>query len=151
MKDKVNKIPAALQKQIILRFGMGILVFFLFIVVSIYYHNLYFSLPCFLLSFVLFAYGIFLFYNCIEKKYLILEGTCVEVLTKRVRKKIKSIILMVDGKNLKLPIQKEYKQSKREILLLCIYRKKHLYNFQTPCFLIGDIENAANLFAKPYH
>lgn len=106
MKDKFNKIPVALQKQIILRFGMGILVFFLFIIVSIYYRNLYFSLPCFLLSFVLFAYGIFLFYNCIENKYLMLEGTCVEVLTKRVRKKIKSIILMVDGKNLKLPIQK---------------------------------------------
>lgn len=125
MKDKFNKIPAALQKQIILRFGMGILVFFLFIIVSICYRNLYFSLPCFLLSFVLFAYGIFLFYNCIENKYLILEGTCVEVLTKRVRKKIKSIILMVDGKNLKLPIQKKSTNNQRGKYCYCVFIGKN--------------------------
>ena len=106
MINQFKDIPAALQKQIILRLGLGMLALFLFAIISIYYRSLYLSLPCFLLSAVLFSYGGILFYNCIKQSYLILQGVCVDVFTTRVRRRIKSITLMIGEKNLKLPIQK---------------------------------------------
>lgn len=106
MINQFKDIPAALQKQIIIRFGLGMLALILFVIVSICYCNLYFSMPCFLLSAVMFAYGGMLFYNCIKQRYLILQGVCVDVLATRVRRRVKSVTLMIDEKNLKLPIQK---------------------------------------------
>ena len=106
MSNQFKDVPAALQKQVILRLGLGILALLLSVIVSVYYRSLYFSLPCFLLSAVLFAYGGILFYNCIKKRYLVLQGVCVDVLTTRVRRRIKSVTLMIDEKNLKLPVQK---------------------------------------------
>ena len=106
MSNQFKDVPAALQKQVILRLGLGILALILSVIVPVYYHSLYFSLPCFLLFAVLFAYGGILFYNCIKKRYLVLQGVCVDVLTPRVRRRIKPVTLMINEKNLKLPIQK---------------------------------------------
>ena len=67
MSNQFKDVPAALQKQVILRLGLGILALLLSVIVSVYYRSLYFSLPCFLLSAVLFAYGGILFYKVTSK------------------------------------------------------------------------------------
>lgn len=63
MKDKFKNLPEVLQWQIISRFAGGAGFFLLFIVIMLFYRNVYLWLPSLFFMVLLIVNGIFLLYN----------------------------------------------------------------------------------------
>ena len=66
MKDKFKNLPEVLQWQIISRFAGGAGFFLLFIVIMLFYRNVYLWLPSLFFMVLLIVNGIFLLYNIVD-------------------------------------------------------------------------------------
>ena len=74
MKDKFKNLPEVLQWQIISRFAGGASFFLLFIVIMLFYRNVYLWLPSLFFMVLLIVNGIFLLYNSINGNYVSVAG-----------------------------------------------------------------------------
>ncbi len=104
------KLPTVLKKQIILHTGIAILSIVLFIIISIFFTDLIFAIPCIILGVFVIVKGTILFYNCIEGRYLEIKGVCCDVEVTGFRKKIKSITIKTEDKFLKLLVHYRLKK-----------------------------------------
>ena len=76
MKEKFKTLPEALQWQILSRFAGGAGFFLLFIVIMIFYRNVYLWLPSLFFMVMLIVSGAILFYNSIKGNYVSVSGVC---------------------------------------------------------------------------
>jgi len=109
IKEKFWQLPAALQKQVLIRGALGVTALLLFIVILIFTKELYFGLPCIALSLFMIVNSALLLYNCINGKYVVIAGICADVEKTVLKKRVKSIDVKVDEKNLTLPIRHRLK------------------------------------------
>lgn len=110
MGEKLQGLPAALQRQILLRLGIGVVSFLLFFVILFLSWDIYLCIPCLILSAFLIVNGGSLFYNCIKGTYVVVQGVCSEIETKGIYKKVKAIYIAADGKQLKIPVRQRIKK-----------------------------------------
>ena len=99
MLNKFKNIPAPLQKQILIRFGCGILFLLLDIVGIITIKDLSaFFVGLIVMVFCL-AQALWLFYLTDNKKYVVISGMCCDMVVTPIKRRIKSILMstIVDG------------------------------------------------------
>lgn len=110
MKEKLYSLPRPLQKQVLIRLAAGTVFIFLMIVVLICSRDLYFALPCALLSGYLLLNGGRVFYQGYRGDYVRIQGICEEIETIGIRKRIKSIRIAFDGYSVKIPVRQRMKR-----------------------------------------
>lgn len=110
MKEKLNMLPKSLQKQVLIRLAAGAVFLLLMIVIFIYSRDLYFALPCALLSGYLLINGSWLFYHGYHGEYVRIRGICEEIETVGLRKRIKSIRIAFDGYSVRIPVHQRIKR-----------------------------------------
>lgn len=109
MREQFEKLPKAIQKQVIIRLAGGSVFLFLFFVILVCFRDLYFGLPCLILSVFLFVNGGWLFYNGVSGNYVCVEGICEEIEKFGIRKRIRSIRIALEQNSLKIPIRQRMK------------------------------------------
>ena len=110
MKEKLYSLPRPLQKQVLIRLAAGAVFIFLMIVVLICSRDLYFALPCALLSGYLLINGGRVFYHGYRGDYIRIQGICEEIEAVGIRKRIKSIRIAFDGYSIKIPVCQRMKR-----------------------------------------
>lgn len=110
MKEKLYSLPRPLQKQVLIRLAAGAVFIFLMIVVLICSRDLYFALPCALLSGYLLINGGRVFYHGYRGDYIRIQGICEEIETVGIRKRIKNIRIAFDGYSVKIPVRQRMKR-----------------------------------------
>lgn len=139
MKDKFRQLPAALQKQVLIRWVLGTIALILFVIVLIYTKEFSFGLPCIVLSAFMIVNSAQLLYNCIKGKFVVIEGVCEEVDKTAIRKRVKSISMKIEDRVVTLPVRYRIKAPSEgdEITVYLsnnapVYDKDggyHIYNF----------------------
>lgn len=110
MKEKLNVLPKPLQKQIVFQLGAGMIFLLLMALIWILFADLYFGLPCLLLSGFLLLNGGRLFYIGCNGSYLCISGTCEQIDTFGIRKRVRYIDIAFDGYLVKIPIRQRMKR-----------------------------------------
>ena len=75
MKEKFQKLPPALQKQILIRFGASVLSLLLLIIVALLYRDLYLCISFLLFGAVFGVAGGLLLFRSFAGRYVLVEGT----------------------------------------------------------------------------
>ena len=109
MRERFKQLPEALQKQVLTRFGIGVLFLLLFLIIVFCFRDLYLSLPCLLFAGFLIASGGCLFYNGLMGKYVRIQGICNQVETTGIRKRIRYIYITMEQSIVKLPVRQRMK------------------------------------------
>lgn len=110
MRERLQSLPAALQRQILLRLGIGSASFLLFFVILFISWDLYLCIPCLILSVFLIVNGGCLFYNSIKENYVVVQGVCSEIEIKGILKKVKAFYISFEDKLLKIPVRQSIKK-----------------------------------------
>lgn len=110
MKENFYHLPKPLQKQVLIRLAAGAVFLLLMIVIFICSRDLYFVLPCALLSAYLLINGGRVFYQGYRGEYVCIRGTCEEIETVGIRKRIKSIRIAFDGYSVRIPVRQRMKR-----------------------------------------
>jgi len=110
MKEKLYSLPRPLQKQVLIRLAAGVVFLLLMIVVFICSQDLYFALPCALLSGYLLINGGRVFYQGYRGEYVRIRGICEEIEAVGIRKRIKSIRIAFDGYSVRIPVRQRMKR-----------------------------------------
>ena len=102
MKEKFLQIPQPLRKQILLRcagsgLGVGMLLF-----VLAYSRDWRFFIPCIAVVFICLANAACLFHRCVQDRYVVIHGECIEIERTGIRKRIKAIYLQAQEHQVKL-------------------------------------------------
>ncbi len=102
--DKFKLLPAVLRRQVTVRFGLGIVVLPLSIIVWIGTGEIILALPGLALAAFLLVSASSLGFRCITSSYICVTGTVKSVELTSIRKKPKSVRLEVDGRTVQFPI-----------------------------------------------
>lgn len=109
MKEKFKGLPAALQKQIILRLAACALSLLLLVVTLVVYGDLYLCLPFAVFCLFFGAFGVLLLFRAINGKFVVVEGQCSKVERTAIRKKSKIIYFVSEPHSVKLPVRHRIK------------------------------------------
>ncbi len=101
---KFKQLPEVLARQVTARFGLGVAVLLLSILVCIITGEVILALPGLVLAAFLLVSGILLGVRCLENSYIRITGMVTTVELTSIRKKPKSISLAVEGRTVQFPI-----------------------------------------------
>ena len=93
MKERFKQLPEPLQQQVIRRFAVTIVFVLLFFITLFGFWDVCLFLPCLLFAGFFIVNALRLFYTCIRGDYISVSGTCVQVETTAIRKRVKSLML----------------------------------------------------------
>ena len=102
MKEKFFSIPVPLQKQILLRMGGCVAGLIMLLLVLAYGGDGRFLIPSVALSVLCFTGAASLFDCCLQQKYVVVEGACIEIERTPLRRRIKAAYLRNDRHSIKL-------------------------------------------------
>ena len=102
MRKEYHDFPAVLRKQILIRIAGSFLGFVLILAVIVAGGGIQQLLPGFTIALVFMSDTAFLFYRCLEKRYVVIRGICEQIEFSSFRKRIKSVQIQCDGKTVKL-------------------------------------------------
>ena len=112
MKEKFKSLPEALQWQILSRFAGGVGFLLLFIVIVIFYRNVYLWLPSLFFMAVLIVSGSVLLYNSIKGNYVSVAGVCENIQVTGIRRRVKRITLKLEENSLTISVRHRIKKLK---------------------------------------
>lgn len=110
MKEKFQKLPPALQKQILIRFGASVLSLLLLIIVALLYRDLYLCISFLLFGAVFGVAGGLLLFRSFAGRYVLVEGVCQQVEQTAIRKKTKSIYFTTEPYVVKVRLRHRLKE-----------------------------------------
>lgn len=96
MKKEFQKLPPALQKQILIRFGAGVLSLVLFIIAAVAYREFYVCVSFLLFGIVFGIAGAMLLIRTFQGRFVAVEGICNQVERTSIRRRPKAIYFPVD-------------------------------------------------------
>ena len=105
----LKQLPQALQMQLLLRSGSGVLALVLFLVVLLLSGEFTFALPCLILSVLMLAHSWSLLRCVIVGNFLCVSGPCEEIERVGLRRRIKTITVRLGDKRVVLPIRHRVK------------------------------------------
>ncbi len=112
MKERFKNLPEVLQWQIISRFSTAASFLVLFIVVMIFFRNVYLWLPSLFFMVFLIVNGISLLYNITNGNYVSVQGVCDNIEVTAIRKRIKKITLQLEENSLMISVKHRIKKLK---------------------------------------
>lgn len=112
MKDKFKNLPEALQWQILSRFAGGVGFLLLFIVIVIFYRNVYLWLPSLFFMTLLIVSGAILLYNSIKSNYVSVAGICENIEVTGIRRRVKKITIKLEENSLTISVRHRIKKLK---------------------------------------
>ena len=112
MKERFKALPEVLQWQIISRFAGGVGFLLLFIVIVIFYRNVYLWLPSLFFMAVLIVSGSVLLYNSIKGNYVSVAGVCENIEVTGIRRRVKRITLKLEENSLTISVRHRIKKLK---------------------------------------
>lgn len=107
MKKKYRDIPEILKREIWLRLFGGMFFLVLFIIIQLQYKDISFSFPCLFVGILMLVNGCWLLHCCIKEDYLYVQGTCGQVETSGIRKRVKSIYIDTERKRVKVSVHRK--------------------------------------------
>lgn len=112
MKEKFKSLPEALQWQILSRFAGGVGFLLLFVVIMIFYRNMYLWLPSLFFMVLLIVSGSVLLYNSIKGNYVSVAGVCENIEVTGIRRRVKRITLKLEENSLTISVRHRIKKLK---------------------------------------
>lgn len=112
MKEKFKSLPEALQWQILSRFAGGVGFLLLFVVIMIFYRNVYLWLPSLFFMVLLIVSGSVLLYNSIKGNYVSVAGVCENIEVTGIRRRVKRITLKLEENSLTISVRHRIKKLK---------------------------------------
>ena len=110
MKEKFQKLPPALQKLILIRFGASVLSLLLLIIVALLYRDLYLCISFLLFGAVFGVAGGLLLFRSFAGRYVLVEGVCQQIEQTAIRKKTKSIYFTTEPYVVKVRLRHRLKE-----------------------------------------
>lgn len=110
MRERLKELPEALQRQVVIRLGLGTGFLLLCLVICLCFRDLYLSLPCILLAAFLIVNGSWLFYNGVTGRYVRIQGICKEIETTGIRKRIRYIYILLEQSVIKIPVRQRMRK-----------------------------------------
>ena len=107
MKHKFKQLAAVLQRQILTRFILGGFFILLFVILICVTKDVVLSMPCIILGIYFALNAGTVLYNCLADKVITITGECVEIEHSRIFKRVKSVYIQVEDKELKIPVRKK--------------------------------------------
>lgn len=105
MKEKWIKVPKALRRQVLFRYGGGGLFLMILLFLMTGSRDLYLLLPCILCIFWLAGSGFWLFLQAAEGNYMRLQGQCIRIDTSGLRKRVRAVHLALEQGTVKIPVR----------------------------------------------
>lgn len=102
MKEKFKLIPYPLQRQILIRLGGAGLGLLMLTLVLAYRGDWRFFIPCIALTGVCAGSALLLYLQCIDDRYVIIEGICTEIEKSPLRRRVKAIYIRTAEHDVKL-------------------------------------------------
>lgn len=128
MRERFGKLPQALQKQVLFRSGVSFLFWLLFIIILISFRDIYLLLPCLLLAGYLTGSSIWLFYQSVAGNYMHLQGECICLETVGIRKRVRSVHLVLEQGIVKIPIRQRIRRlSEGDTVSIYVAEKTPVY------------------------
>ena len=112
MKEKFKSLPEALQWQILSRCAGGVGFLLLFVVIMIFYRNVYLWLPSLFFMVLLIVSGSVLLYNSIKGNYVSVAGVCENIEVTGIRRRVKRITLKLEENSLTISVRHRIKKLK---------------------------------------
>lgn len=106
LRERFEKMPRALQKQVLSRSGGSVLFWFLFLIILGGFRDIYLILPCLLSACYLTGSAIWLFLQSAAGNYMHLQGECVRLETTGLRKRVRSLHLELEQGIVKIPARR---------------------------------------------
>ncbi len=107
MKHKFKQLASVLQRQILTRLILGGFFILLFVILVFITKDVVLSLPCIILGIYLAINAGTVLYNCLAGKVITVTGKCVEIEHSRIFKRVRSVYIQTEDKELKIPIRKK--------------------------------------------
>ena len=105
MKEKWIKMPMALPRQVLFRFGGGGLFLMILLFLMTGSRDLYLLLPCVLCMIWLAGSGFWLFLQAAGGNYMCLQGQCIRIDTSGLRKRVRAVHLALEQGTVKIPVR----------------------------------------------
>lgn len=102
MKERLIQIPGPLRKQLLLRLGGCVFSIAMLVIVLLSAVEATLLLPCFLLVVICLGSGWLLWERCVQKRYVVIEGTCTDIERSSLHKRIKAIYIRQGEKTVKI-------------------------------------------------
>ena len=93
MKEKFERIPEPLRRQILFRMGIGFVSVILLITALLVGGDWRFCVPCAALAVFFLGGGIQLSFRGSDGRYVVIEGVCTEIERSTLRRRLKSFSL----------------------------------------------------------
>lgn len=110
MRKEYMKLPDALKREIVVRFVIGILFIFLFLVLILSRQEYFLYLTSLLFGVYFLIDAVKFLLTAILEHYVCVQGVCSEIETSGLRKKIKSIVIDLEVGKLKIILQRKIKE-----------------------------------------
>lgn len=132
MKERFKGHPVALQKQILYRLGLAAVFLLLFFIMWLEFTDEpYLYVPCLLIALFLSVDGGLLLFNTLKKKYLAIEGKCEYIEVTGIRKRVKSVTLIVGFNRLIIPIRQRMKRlAVGDTVIVYVSDKAPVYEYE---------------------
>ena len=128
MRERFKKMPQALQKQVVFQFGGGVLCWIVGIIILSSFRDIYLILPSLLLAGYLTGSSIWLFYQSVSGNYMHLQGECIRLESKGIRKRIWSIHLVLEQGVVKIPVRQRIRRlSEGDTVSIYVAEKTPVY------------------------
>lgn len=136
LKDILQKLPPALQKQVLFRMGSGVLFFMLFLIIRSSIKDLYFILPCVLCGVWLFGSGIWLLHQGAAGDYIRLQGECVQVDTVGLRKRVIALYIALETGIVKITVRQRIRKLRTgDTVIVYLTEKTPVYEKEGICII----------------
>ena len=96
IRDYFKKIPSSLQEQVLIRFGIGVVLGILSLGIIIYTKIWILGLPSLILMFFMIVNSLYLLYNCSRGRYIAVTGKCMEVERTGAKRRVKSLCMTTE-------------------------------------------------------
>ena len=108
MKELFNQLPQPVRWQAVLR-GAGVISFLiLFVAIWAGTGEFLFAFPCLVFAVFLFVNSGIMLYNIINGNYVRIHGTCIDIERSGIRRRVKSITISHDDKQVKIPVRRKF-------------------------------------------
>ena len=96
IRGYILKLPSALQEQVLVRFGIGIVLGGMSLGIILYTKMWILGIPSLILMFFMIVNSLHLLYNCSKDRYIAVTGKCVEVERTGAKKRVKSLCMATE-------------------------------------------------------
>lgn len=128
MRERLEKMPQALQKQVLFRAGGSVLFWALFIIILISFRDIYMVLPCLLLAGYLTGSSIWLYCQSVAGNYMHLQGECIRMETIGIRKRVRSVYLALEQGIVKIAVKQRIRRlSEGDTVSIYVAEKTPVY------------------------